>query len=187
MLVLGLDVATVTGVSLYDTSRDVSAIKAWSFKVDGDIPEEKAGNAGVEMVKILRQHKPDMVIAEMPMRAVVQHEKEQSDLLGTRRTATINPMSVILPNQLMGAVMAVTFAFGVGWHIISAEQWRKQFLGFGRQKGWDRKAWKKATRERCDMLGIRCTNDDMADAVGVAFAAPATETFKMLQSKRDAA
>jgi hypothetical protein len=185
--VLGLDIATTTGAAIYDTTADLSAIKPWSFKVAGDLPEEKAGNIGVEMVSILRRERPDMVIIEMPMRVAIQHEKQQADLLGERKTSTINPMSIILPNQLIGAVMGVTFAFGVGWHIITAEQWRKQFLGFGRQKGWDRAAWKKAARERCEMLNIRVTNNDQSDAVGIAFSAPSTDTFRMIQTRRDAA
>jgi hypothetical protein len=183
MLVLGLDIATTTGCALYDTKRDISSIKAWSFTVSGDLPEEKAGNMGREMVGIIKQHKPDLVVCEQPMRMLVQHAKTESDLLGERQTSTINPMSMILPNQLIGSVMGVVFAFNLGWHIMTAEQWRKQFLGFGRQKGWDRKMWKKAARDRCNMLGIKVTNDDMGDAVGVAFAAPSTDTFRMIEAR----
>lgn len=182
MLILALDIATTTGWAVYDTARDVSAIRAGAFKVQGDEFEHKAADMGLSFARVVKDHRPDFVAIERPRRDVQQHEKKgkQTTFHGMQDAPemTINPNSVILPNQLTGAVMAVLAAFKLPWVSIHEEGWRKQFLGFGRKKGWTKKDYKRAVRERCDMLGIVVTNDDMADAVGVAFSATGTDAYR---------
>ena len=95
--------------------------------------------------------------------------------------------AVISSNQMVGACSAIIGAYGIPFECIAPVSWRAQFLGFGRRPGWQRKDWKKAVRERCQQLKITVTNDDMADAVGVAFAAKACQTLKLLEARRAAA
>lgn len=187
MRIIGLDIASTTGCALYDTDKPVSAIEAWSFRLQGHRHEQKAANTGPEMVRIIRQYKPHFIAVEAPLKNIIQHKKQRSDLGGEHTEATINPASVILPNQLVGAALAVIAAYRLPWVIISELSWRKQFLGFSRQRGWGRDDYKRACRTRCDQLKIVCTNNDQADAVGVAFAAPSTDVFKQVRNQREAA
>lgn len=66
---------------------------------------------------------------------------------------------------------------------IAPVSWRKQFLGFGTRPGRQRKDWKKAVRDRCAQMRISITNDDVADAVGIAFAGAGCHSFKMLEAR----
>lgn len=186
MIVIGLDIATTTGFALYDTERDPSTIKAWSTKLKGESSEENAGLLAIELVKVIREHKPRMFMIETPLKMVTSFAKKpKANLFGGGDGAeekTINPAAVIVPNQLTGAAIGIIFAYQLGWQMISSAAWRKQFLGYGRQKGWQRADWKKAARERCNMIGVKVTNDDQGDAVGVAFSAPASQTFRLIEA-----
>ena len=187
MLILGLDIATTTGFAWYDTEASLAAIRPGSFKIGGEGFEHRAGEMGAAMVTMLRQQKPDFIVIEQPTRNVMQHRKQGSDLAGQHDEMTINAGTSLLLNQLTGAAAAIIRAYGIPFDVIASTTWRKQFLGFGTHKGWQRKDWKRATRERCQQLRINVTNDDQADAVGVAFAGAATQAFKMLQNQARAA
>jgi Holliday junction resolvasome RuvABC endonuclease subunit len=94
---------------------------------------------------------------------------------------------VISSNQMVGALSAIVGAYQIPFETIAPVSWRKQFLGFGTRPGWQRKDWKKAVRDRCAHLKITVTNDDMADAAGIAFAGASMQTFKMMQNQARAA
>ena len=183
MRILGLDIATVTGVAFYDTTEHVSKITAWSFRLKGDTDEQKASDMGVQTVGLIRKYKPDFIAIESPLKNIVTHKRTKQTLVGEVEDAAMNPASIILPNQLTGAVMAIIGAYRIPWHTVPSSTWRKCFLGFARKPGWSRKDWKRAVREQCDMLGIHVTNDDSADAVGTAFSAPSTQTYKLMMSR----
>lgn len=187
MLILSLDIATTTGFAWYDTDASLSAIRAGSFKIGGEDFEHRAGEMGAVMVKMLRQQKPDFIAIEQPTRNVMQHRKQGSDLAGQHDELTINAGTSLLLNQLTGAAAAIIHAYRIPFDVIAPTTWRKQFLGFGTHRGWTRKDWKRAARQRCQQLRINVTNDDQADAVGIAFAGAATQTFKMMLSQARAA
>jgi len=180
-LILGLDIATVTGFAWYDTGKDLSAIEAGSFRIEGEGFEERAGIMGRKIVGLIRDRRPDFIGIERPTRNVVQHRKVRRDLVGQADDATtINAGTSMLLNQFTGAAVGVIAAYRVPYEAIAPETWRKQFLGFGRHAGWQRKDWKRAAREKCDQLRIQVSNDDAADAVGVAFAGASSQTFRWL-------
>lgn len=179
-LILGIDIATTTGCALYDPAKNISAIDAWSFKVKGESHEQKAYDMGLRIIEILKEKRPTFVALEAPKKNLITHRKTVQTLVGDHDEAAMNPASVILPNQLTGAVLAVLAGFGLPFCTIPDSTWRKQFLGFGRKPGWQSADWKRASRDRCDQLGVHVTNNDQSDAVGVAFAAPSHEAFKMM-------
>jgi Holliday junction resolvasome RuvABC endonuclease subunit len=82
--------------------------------------------------------------------------------------------------------MGVIGAYGLPWEVLAPTTWRAAFLGYGRKPGFDRKAWKAAVRHQCDLEGIRVTNDDMADAVGIAIAGRNTQSARMIAQGRAA-
>ena len=180
MIVLSFDIATTTGWALFDTDRHESAIRVGTIKAVGDSHEAKAIDLGQKVIKLFKEHKPDLVAIEQPIRNVMPFRKKKQDLAGEVEETTINAGTALLINQLTGAVMGVVGGFRKPWMVVPSGTWRKHFLGFGRHKGWQRKDWKKAARDRCQQLGIAVTNDDQADAVGVVHYAACSQMAKQL-------
>lgn len=188
MIILGLDPSTKTGWSEYDTTKPVSAIRAGVLKAQGDSHEQKAASIGRALVIHIKANgKPDLVTVEMPLRTLpmgARHKK--SSLIDGDDVGDATPMGVMaamVSNQIVGAIMGVVGAYNLPFEVITPSTWRKAFLGPVSRKGMDRNAWKQAVRQRCDLLGIVVTNDDMADAVGVAFAGAGTQTAKMIGAR----
>lgn len=181
MIVLGIDVASRSGYALFDTDRHESAIRVGTIQATGDTYEAKAIDLGQKVIALLKKHKPDLVAIEQPIRNVMPFAKKKQDLAGDTEEMTINAGSALLINQLTGSVMGVVGGFRMPWMVVPSGTWRKHFLGFARQKGWQRKDWKKAARDKCKQLGISVTNDDQADAVGVAHCAAMSQFAKKLQ------
>lgn len=188
MLILGLDPSQTTGWALYDPSPDVtlSAIKAGVLKATGDSYEEKAAALGRSLMRLIKADRPDFIAIEMPIRTQPGTVRRKVKFMGEQveeQSSGSGLNAVISSNQMVGACAAIIGAYGIPFECIAPVTWRVQFLGFGRRPGWQRKDWKKAVRERCHQLKINVTNDDMADAVGIAFAAKACQSFRMMQSR----
>ncbi len=186
--IMALDIATTTGYVIWELHRNHASIRAYSIKAKGDTYEDKAYFIGPAIREVLREHRPHFVSFETPRRDVQQHKKVDKQLhLGVGEPPagemTINPASVILPSELTGAILGQLGICGLPWCAIPEGTWRKSFLGFGRQKGWARADYKKAARERCEMLSIDVSNNDMADAVGVAWATPSNEYFRKFEDE----
>ncbi|HEV7253856.1 MAG TPA: hypothetical protein VGN97_12290 [Mesorhizobium sp.] len=171
----------MTGFAWYDTRAELSAIEAGSFRIGPGDYEQRAGEMGSILIRTIKPRRPDFVAIEQPVRNVMPQRKHVSDFAGERDDVTINAGTALLLNQLTGAAAAIIRAYSIPFEVIPPATWRKQFLGFGRRPGWVRKDWKRATRERCQQLRIHVTNDDQADAVGVAFAGSASQAFKMTE------
>lgn len=186
MIIIGLDVAQKTGTAILDDSRPLSAIEAGILKAVGREYEDKSAALARALFILVREVKPDLIAIEMPIRTQpagrrtvkMMGEDEVVEGGGSGLNA------VISSNQLVGAVAAVCGIKAIPFVTIAPATWRKSFLGFSRQPGWGRKEWKKAVRDQCARERIVVTNDDMADAVGVAVAAKNTETYRMLQYER---
>ncbi|NKB78555.1 hypothetical protein HED49_03170 [Ochrobactrum daejeonense] len=103
-------------------------------------------------------------------------------MAGEKEEQTINPNALQL-SSLSGAAVAIISAYRIPWLTIPSSTWRSQFLGYGRKPGFASKDWKKAAMERCQMLKIPVKKHDAAEAVGIAFAATASQQYKMLQMR----
>lgn len=190
MIILGIDPAQTTGFAYYDLSRPLSAIEAGVIKCapGKKIPiETKAGQLGREFITLLRSRRPDFVAIEEPGRRQFDVDDDDGDVdlvgdaeQGPRKTGL---QSIISSNQIVGGFAMICAVKDIPFTTIPAATWRKQFLGFARRSGFARKQWKAAAREKCAQLRITVTNDDMADAVGVAFAAVAEDKFKALRNQ----
>lgn len=190
-LILGVDQAQNSGFAWYETDRSVSAIEAGVLKADGESIVRKATNLGRQFFILLRQRRPDLIAFEAPIltapaaRRTVKFMGEEQQVQGVQG---LN--AVISSNDILSAMATAADIKAIPWVIIPSPTWRKAFLGFARQPGWQRKDWKKAVREACARERITVTNDDMADAVGIAIAARNTPEFKQIQyeqSRRAAA
>lgn len=187
MIILGLDIAKTTGWALYDTKSNLSSIIAGTLKADGENFEERSANFGNGLMNLIKKYRPHMIGIETPLRMAPMAPKRKMKFMGDEledeASAGGGINAVISSNQLVGAASGVIGCFQIPFITISSVTWRKSFLGIGTHKGWVRKDWKKAARDRCDQLKIRVTNDDQSDAVGVAFAASGTQMAKMLDAR----
>lgn len=185
MIILGLDVAQKTGFAAYDDTRSLSAIRAGVLKAVGDAYEDKSAALGRALFILVREVKPDLIAIEMPIRTQPAGRRTVK-MMGEDEVVEggsgLN--AVISSNQLVGAVSSVCGIKAVPFVTIAPATWRRAFLGFSRQPGWGRREWKKAVREQCAREKIEVTNDDQADAVGIAIAAKNTDTYRMLQYER---
>lgn len=182
MLILGLDIATVSGYAWYEPGCSLSAIKTGVLKAQGDDAEQKAASLACQLVALLKPSKPDFVAIEQPMRNVVSFKKTRQTLAGPVDEQTINPNALQLEGLVCAAV-AIIAAYRIPWECVPSQTWRKHFLGMGRSPGFDRAAWKRAAVDRCRAFKIDVKNADAAEAVGIAMAGEATQTFRMLKTK----
>lgn len=182
MMILGLDIATTTGFAWYDPSASMSTIRTGIITASGNNAEEKAADIAQQLVVMLKAERPDFVAIEQPMRNVVMFKKKKHDMAGEHEESTINPNALQL-SSLSGAAVAIVSAYRIPWVTIPSSSWRSQFLGYGRKPGFQSKDWKKAAMERCQMLKIPVKRHDAAEAVGVAFAATASQHYKMMQAR----
>lgn len=178
-LVLGLDIATVTGFAWYDPAASMSSIRTGLLKAQGENAEEKAASLAVQLIALLKPGRPDFVAIEQPMRNVKSFRKTKTDLAGQVDDLTINPNALQLEGLVCAAV-AIIAAYRVPWETIPSATWRKAFLGAGRMPGRDRAGWKRAAVDRCRALRIDVKNADAAEAVGIAFAGAGCQSFRML-------
>lgn len=181
-LILGMDIATITGFAFYVPGENLATIRTGTLKFAGNCAEEKAGDMATQLIRLIRADKPDFVAFEAPMRNIVSFKRKRETLAGAVEDSTINPNALQLTG-LACAAAAIISAYRIPWISIPSATWRKHFLGRGREKGWQRADWKRAAIERCRMLKINVKSNDAAEAVGIAMAAEASQPFKMLKAK----
>ncbi|MBX8783150.1 hypothetical protein HBA94_05180 [Ochrobactrum sp. GRS2] len=164
------------------------------------VDEERVGEDGRKYFTKVRRRKPlDYVAIERPLPNIMQFEKYNNDLIdGDAVTSTVNPNQMLLPTYI-GAVIAIVAAYRIPFETIAPQTWHKAYYGSGfkppkkfikikrhPQGGKWQNDWKTPAIERARALRIGVKTADAAEAVGIAFAASNTQTFKML-SKRAAA
>ncbi|MBA3576208.1 MAG: hypothetical protein H0W39_01130 [Sphingomonas sp.] len=188
MIILGLDAAQNTGWALYDAApgTSLSSIKAGVLKATGETYEDKAAALGRALVLLIKADRPDFIAIEMPIRTQPGRVTRKVKFMGEAQVEEASGSglnAVISSNQMVGACAAIVGAYGIPFQMIAPVTWRKAFLGFGTHPGWARKDWKRAVRDKCQQLKITVTNDDMADAVGIAFAGAGCQAFRALQMR----
>lgn len=182
MLILGLDVATTTGFAWYEPGSSLSAIKTGLIRAEG-AGSEKAASLSRQLIRMIKENRPDFVAIEEPLKISPQFKKVRQTLSGPVEELTINPSANQLTGLAWTAIGILNGGYGIPYEEIPSATWRSCFLGFGRRSGFDRQAWKKAAVDRCRSLRIEVRNADAAEAVGIAFAAPNTQRFKMMQQR----
>lgn len=171
MLILGLDIATICGWALYDTtSQNPSSTRAGAFVAEGD-DEEKYGEFAGFLIPFLRQHKPDFVSIERPMRSVE------------------NASTGMVLNGMVGAAVALIWGgYKIPYGTIAPQTWHASYFPRGfrppniiikkRDTGqlvdtgkadWKTAAVDQALRDRITLPATKkAGREDAAEAVGVA-------------------
>lgn len=114
-IIMALDTSKSAGFAIWNTANDPSSIKAGvlQFK-DGESIEYCAGQMGLKIVSMIREHKPNFIIME---------ESIKTTMKGASAT--------IVSNMLHGAVIATCENMRVLWGTIPIATWRKMFFGSG--------------------------------------------------------
>lgn len=140
-IIMALDTSKSAGFAIWDTANDPSSIKAGvlQFK-DGESIEYCAGQMGLKIVSMIREHKPNFIIME---------ESIKTTMKGASAT--------IVSNMLHGAVIATCENMRVLWGTIPIATWRKMFFGSGFKPPLDKHGkndWKAAAVASCEKAGI---------------------------------
>lgn len=163
MRVLALDVATVTGWALYDTSRPVSAIVSGSVKFTGENAFQKVADMRRKLPKLIREHRPDFCAIEAPLTIIPQYRKVKADLLGEKEeVATINAGTVMQLNRLAGAAQICVSGQNVPCTEVPPRTWQsiipKSIQG----------PPKSRVKQFLDTLKVVAPNADARDASAIA-------------------
>lgn len=182
MLILGLDVATVTGWAVYNTSTAPSAILSGSFRLIGETPLAKVRMMRSKLPELLRQHKPDFAAIEAPMEVAPRFKRATTGLLGQgEEETTINSKTIAVLNRFAGAAEMAVLGHNVPCVEVAARTWQTIIPAHIQGKP------KERARAYCDMLKIVSPNMDSRDACIIAiWAAGRCQELKMLERARAA-
>lgn len=172
MKILGLDIATSTGVCFLDTALPPNKWRCFAIEAEGEFGEEKAGDLAVCLNGEIKEFGPDFAAIEMPQRSVTRFEKKKRHDLGgdVAKEATINPNALQL-HDLGGAVCAILDLVSIPWGLIAPGTWRSAYYGKGFKPTDD--DWKQAAINRAVLQGIVLPKQlkaqrDAAESAGVA-------------------
>lgn len=166
-VIMALDTSKKAGFAVWRTERDPSSMLTgvMQFK-DGESIEYCAGQMGLKIVAMLREHKPDFVIMEESIKTVMK-----------------GASATIVSNMLHGAVIATCENMHVLWGTIPIQSWRRMFFGQGFKPPLDNKGkndWKAAAVASCERAHIniptqKTISHNAAEAAAMAFCWRAAE------------
>lgn len=182
MIIMALDVATVTGWAIYDTDKDPSAIVSNSFQLKGDTPFDRVRSMRSTLPRIIREHKPDFAAVEAPMEVAPRFKKVSKTMFGEEEGgSTINSKTIAVLNRYAGAALMAVMGNNVPCVEVAARTWQTVIPANIKGKP------KQRAKAYCDMLGIVSPNMDSRDAAVIAiWAAGHCQELKMLERARAA-
>lgn len=163
MIILGLDVATTTGWA-FSSGRTSADITSGYFKGIGSDQYRICGSLQDHLHQVIQSNpKPDLCIMERPLGAAP------------------NPTTLAKLNLYFGALNAICRGYKIPCLPVSDGEWRKAMYGFGRQKGWKSKDWKKHARMQCEsVIKVDVKNSDEAEAVLISQFGFYTQAYKKM-------
>ena len=172
MILMGLDVASTTGIARWDLNRSEASILCSTIKSPTNINVSRIFDEQVAYrltnefrADLKRNGIPDYVVMEAPMKRGP------------------NADTIALMNTLTGAMTGVVAAIGCRFEVVASSEWRKAVYGFGTKRGWASKDWKRHARESAQQMGIVFSGDDEAEAALIAFyGGRCSQTVKMMRS-----
>ena len=174
MLILGLDIATSTGVCWMDTALPPSKWRCLAITAEGEFQEEKATDLAIYLNEEFFRTRPDFVTIEMPRRDVAAYPKTIKDpRTGKLKTIhTVNADQLLLPALAAAACAACDLA-SIPWGIVHQKTWRAAYYGKGFKPAGD--DWKAPAVDAALQQGIvlpleKKAQKDAAEAVGIASA-----------------
>lgn len=188
MLILGLDIATCTGICWMNPARPPREWRVLAAISEGKFREDESADLGMFIYRQVLETPPDFVAIEMPRRDMQIHGKKKRDpetgeIVQSGKT-TINPNAI----KLTGLAAAVATALDISeipWGLIASQTWRRLYYGkafepptvFDKDRGEHVPDWKQAALNHAAMQGIvppvgmtKKAWEDTAEAVGIASA-----------------
>jgi len=174
MLVLGLDIATSTGVCWMDTALPPSQWRCLAIESEGEFQEDRTGDLALYLNEEFAIRRPDFVAIEMPRRDVAAHPKQVFDpKTGKMKTIhTVNADQLLLP-ALAAAAASVCDLAGVPWGCVHQKTWRSIYFGKGFKPAgddWKAPAIDAALQQDIPLPETKKAQRDAAEAVGIAAA-----------------
>eukprot|EP00752_Nemacystus_decipiens_P019152 g17208.t1 len=180
-LILGVDQSlNNTGLALWNPKEPHSTMLLHSFKSEGADIYEKLVSFRLQLRNAIKQWRPAFVAIERAQEHATIEEVPVKDLVGGgTKTISRNPMAFHL-NKLEGCAIATVAGCGLRFNVVTPATWRASFLGYGRKKGFKAADWKRAAKERCQLLNINARNQDQAESAGIAVWASGSEAYRMM-------
>lgn len=169
-LIIGFDPSKCTGWSVFDTTRNIAAIRCGVFEMPTKADEYyTADQLGLKVRNFIREIKekhgrmPDFAVLEQQMQA----QAKGSSFAGS-----------MFPWIATAAIVSTLANFGIPYGSLMPSTWRRMFFGQGFKptitgKETSSQAWKRACIARCEAEGIELPRtkahaDDAAEACAVA-------------------
>lgn len=174
MLILGLDIASSTGVCWMDTALPPSKWRCLAIAAEGEFQEDKTGDLALYLSNEFQQTRPDFVSIEMPRRDVAAYPKQVFDpKTGRMKTIhTVNADQLLLP-ALAAAASSVCDIARVPWGCVHQKTWRAAYFGKGFKPtgdDWKAPAIDAAFQQQIPLPLEKKAQRDAAEAVGIAVA-----------------
>lgn len=174
MLILGLDIATSTGVCWMDTDLPPSEWRCLAISAEGDFAEDKTGDLAIYLRDEFAVRRPDFVAIEMPRRDVAAYPKQVFDpRTGRMKTIyTVNADQLLLP-ALAAAAASTCDLSGIPWGCVHQKTWRAVYYGKGYKPSgndWKAPAVDAALQQGIPLPDTKKAMADAAEAVGIASA-----------------
>ncbi len=174
MLILGLDIATSSGVCWMDTALPPENWRCLAISVEGEFAEDRTGDLAIYLNKEFAVRRPDFVAIEMPRRDVAAYPKQVFDpKTGRMKTIhTVNADQLLLP-ALAASAAAVCDLAGVPWGCVHQKTWRAAYFGKGFKPAgddWKGPAIDAALQQNITLPLEKKAQRDAAEAVGIAAA-----------------
>ncbi len=195
MSIAGFDIASSTGICILDGSR-VLHLEAWRADISrpkGLGPMEADVQYEAMLAEPFRKHVRELLkrfgvthaAYEQPRTRDFERKKIHVDTtaewagqaIHTETQRASSNLSMLRSFGMCVILAGLCRNRGIECHEVSADEWRKAFLGHARAPKHDRignkitdgRKWlKKEVIQQCAREGIIVTNDDAGDAVGVA-------------------
>lgn len=169
MLITGLDIATVSGVSFVEPSRPPSKWHCLAVEAEGDGAWAKIDDFDAAIRPLLGDRRPDLAVIERPLGVVVDYGSAEQQVSGRRM---INATTTITLAGLTGAAIGILNGLNIPWVMIADKTWRSAYYGKGYTPPVD---WKVSAVEAAKRQGIilppaKKVAHDAAESVGIAVA-----------------
>jgi hypothetical protein len=181
VLILGLDIATVSGLCWMNSFKPPCDWKVFAAEAAGEFQEEKSGDLAIDLRDWITPDsdrficRPDFAAIEMPQRSVKQFGKKVRDPQTGQMIVkeTINPNSLQLSALAAGATATLDLC-GVPWGLIAPATWRSAYYGKGMEppegEDWKDLAVTWAERQGITLPDTNKGKGDAAESIGIASA-----------------
>lgn len=169
MMILGLDVASVTGWALVDDSKSSWPTRCGTIKTPKGLPAlQRAEVLYAAVSQLVDIERPQVAAIEAPLQNVPK-PRGKLGFLGEVDKQGGSQTLVLLNVLACAAWLALRNNDITVLPPVEPRTWRKAILGSGTApKGMDSKHMKRLGMTRAKALGIVVHNLDEADAVGIA-------------------